>query len=195
MTLHLGFLASHRGNGVRTIFDEISKGSLDAVIKVIISNNPTSEILQFAERENLCSYCVNEKNEENVEQRMIELIEDHSVNILLLAGYLKKVGSNVISTLSGKILNIHPSLLPKYGGQGMYGIKVHEAVILSKDTESGATVHVIDEEYDKGRILAQYKVPRYINDTSDTLAERVSQIEKILYPQVLRDIKKGIIEL
>lgn len=195
MTLHVGFLASHQGSGVRTVFDAVGNGSLDAIITVIISNNPSSDILKFAEKEKIPSYCINATNEGNVERRIIELIENHSVNVLLLAGYLKKVGSKVISILPGRILNIHPSLLPKYGGQGMYGMKVHEAVIASKDTESGATVHVIDEEYDKGRILAQYKVPRYNNDTPNTLAERVSQVEKILYPQVLRDIKKGIILL
>ena len=108
---------------------------------------------------------------------------------------MKKVPDKVIDTFKNKILNIHPALLPKYGGRGMYGEKVHRAVISSQDTETGATVHVVNSEYDRGPILAQVKLPRYNNDTIETLSQRVLKFEHELYSQVLRDINKGVIIL
>ena len=108
---------------------------------------------------------------------------------------MKPVGVKVIEAFPNRILNIHPALLPKYGGKGMFGINVHNAVIASNDRESGATVHLVNEKYDEGRILAQCRVPRYREDTAKTLRDRVLKAEHKLYSEVLRDISKEVIDL
>jgi phosphoribosylglycinamide formyltransferase-1 len=195
MKLHLGFLASHRGSNVRSILDEIESGRLEAYAKIIISNNPNAPVLDLGRDRGIPNCCLNEKNAGNIDDAILEALKSHGVNLLVLAGYMKKVRKKIIEAYPNLILNIHPSLLPKYGGEGMHGRRVHEAVINSDDMESGATVHIVTEEYDKGRTLSQYKVPRYERDTAETLAERVLRIEHVLYPQTLRDIQRGLISL
>lgn len=195
MDLHLGFLASHRGSNVRAILEAIERKELDAHPEVLICNNPDAPVLTLAEEKGIPCYCLNVKNSENLDEAIIETLKNHKVNLVLLAGYMKKLGQAVIDAYPNRILNIHPALLPKYGGEGMYGIRVHEAVINSKDEESGATAHIVNSEYDAGRILSQYKVPRYEKDTPETLAERVLGAEHVLYAQVLKDIQRGIISL
>ncbi len=195
MDLQLGFFASHRGSNVAAILTAIERGDLDAQPKILICNNPDAPVLSLAQRKNIPAYCLNQKNTEQLDDVTLALLRDHGVNLVVLAGYLQKVGPQIISAYSNRMINIHPALLPKYGGKGMYSLKVHEAVIKSEDTESGATVHLVTAEYDEGRILAQYKVPRYVRDTAETLAERVLGVEHVLYPQTLREIQRGIILL
>lgn len=195
MKLQLAFLASHKGSNVRSMVDEIKGGELKADARVIISNNPNAPVLELAKERNIPNFCLNKNNAENLDERILETLRNYKVNLVVLAGYMKKLEYKVIEAYPNRILNIHPALLPKYGGKGMYGMHVHEAVINSGDIESGATVHIVNEEYDKGRILAQYKVPRYERDTAETLAERVLRIEHILYPQTLVAIQRGIISL
>jgi phosphoribosylglycinamide formyltransferase-1 len=195
MDLRLGFLASHRGSNVEAILKEIEQGKLDARAKVIISNNPKAPVLNLGKDVNIPCYCLNREITENPDEAILNILRRHDVNLVVLAGYVKKIGSAVLDAYPNRMLNIHPSLLPKYGGKGMYGMRVHEAVIQSRDRESGATVHIVTQEYDEGRILAQYKVPRYERDTVQTLAERVLGIEHVLYPQTLKDIQRGILSL
>ncbi len=195
MELRLGFLASHRGSNVEAILDAIEKGELEARAEALICNNPGARVLELARERGIPSYCLNKNNTDNLDEAILSVLKKHNVNLLVLAGYLKKLGALVVKAYPNRILNIHPSLLPRYGGKGMYGLRVHEAVINSNDKESGATVHIVTEEYDAGRIIAQYKVPRYERDTPETLAERVLRVEHVLYPQVLMDIQKGIIIL
>ncbi len=110
----------------------------------------------------------------------------HQVDLLVLAGYLKLVPPAVVKAYGGRIINIHPALLPRHGGPGMYGERVHQAVLAAGDQESGATVHLVDEEYDRGRILAQAPVPVLPGDTPATLAARVLQMEHRLLPAAVR---------
>ncbi|RME77257.1 phosphoribosylglycinamide formyltransferase [Candidatus Woesearchaeota archaeon] len=193
--MRLGFLASHRGSNVEAILKEIEQGKLDARAKVIISNNPKAPVLNLGKEVNIPCYCLNKEITENPDEAILNVLRRHDVNLVVLAGYVKKIGIAVLDAYPNRMLNIHPSLLPKYGGKGMYGMRVHEAVIQSRDRESGATVHIVTQEYDEGRILAQYKVPRYERDTVQTLAERVLGIEHVLYPQTLKDIQRGILSL
>jgi len=113
------------------------------------------------------------------------------VEYIALAGYLKLLPNEIVGAYRNRITNIHPALLPKYGGAGMYGLKVHQAVLSAGEKESGATVHLVDEEYDHGRILEQVKVPVYADDTSETLAARVLIEEHKLYPRVLQKLISG----
>lgn len=181
--MHLGFLSSHRGSNVRAIIDAIEKKELEARVNVLICNNPDAPVLSLAEEKGIPCYCLNAKNNENLDEAIIEAIKNHKVNLVLLAGYMKKLGQSVIDAYPNRILNIHPALLPKYGGERMYGIRVHEAVINSEDEESGAIVHIVNSEYDAGRILAQYRVPRYKKDTPETLAERVLGLSIFFTPK------------
>ena len=195
MELRLGFLASHTGSNVHAILDRIADGSLPAHAQVIISNNENAPVLELGRERNIPSFCLNEHTTLDLEGAILETLRNYEVNLVVLAGYLKKLGGSVIDAYHDRVLNIHPSLLPRHGGKGMYGLRVHEAVIRSRDKESGATVHLVNEEYDQGRILAQYKVPVYERDTPQTLAERVLGIEHVLYSQTLRNIQQGIITL
>ena len=116
----------------------------------------------------------------------MELLKKHQIDLICLAGYLTKVPDKVVRAYRGRIINIHPALLPKFGGKGFYGENVHEAVLAAKEKESGATVHYVDEEYDHGSIILQQKVPVLPADTPETLAQRVHQVEYEIYPQAIK---------
>lgn len=122
---------------------------------------------------------------------LLHRLRERRIDYIALAGYLKLLPPAIVRAYRGRIVNIHPALLPKYGGKGMYGRHVHEAVIASGDTESGATVHLVDEIYDNGAILEQSKVPVLAGDTPETLAARVLEAEHELYPKVLDKLIKG----
>lgn len=199
LNLKIGFFASHNGSNVKAILENIKSGYLNAVPKVIISNNPDAGVLKIAKANDIPNYCLNAKNYSekynSLDEAILETLKTHEVNLIVLAGYMKKISPAIVDTYKNRILNIHPALLPKYGGQGMYGEFVHQAVLKSDDTETGATIHLATPEYDKGRILSQCKIPRYKNDTAETLSQRVLKFEHTLYSQVLKDIELGLINL
>ncbi|ROL62110.1 phosphoribosylglycinamide formyltransferase [Bacteroidetes/Chlorobi group bacterium ChocPot_Mid] len=193
-TLHLGFLASHGGSNMQAIIDACKSGRLDAIPCCVISNNSDSKALERAAKEGIPYYhisAIKYPDPKELDKAIIEKFTQHGVDTVILAGYMKKLGHTVINRFNGRILNIHPALLPKYGGKGMYGNFVHEAVIKAKEKFSGPTVHLVDANYDKGRILGQKKVPVLPDDTIETLAERVLQQEHVLYPEVLQKIATG----
>jgi phosphoribosylglycinamide formyltransferase-1 len=196
--IKLGFLASHGGSNMQSIIDECKLGKVNATPACVISNNSSSMALQRAEKESIPAYHISSTKyptQDELDDAIIAAFKDHGVNIIILAGYMKYLSPKVIKAFDGKVLNIHPALLPKYGGKGMYGKRVHEAVLADKETYSGPTVHLVDEHYDHGRILGQSKVPVLPQDTVDTLAARVLEQEHILYPDVIRRIASGEIEL
>ena len=196
--MKLGFLASHRGSNMQSIIDACKAGTLAASPVVIISNNADSGALQRAAAEGIAARHISsasEGGEENADRAIAGTLGEYEVELVVLAGYMKRIGPRTLSAFSDRILNIHPCLLPKYGGQGMYGMRVHQAVIESGDTESGVTIHLVNEEYDQGAILAQEKVPVLQGDTAQSLAERVLQLEHRLYPQTIANIIDGRISL
>jgi phosphoribosylglycinamide formyltransferase-1 len=195
-TLKLGFLASHGGSNMQAIIDACNSGKVNAKPCAVISNNSDSQALQRAKNEGIPYYHISTATHpDSVDDAIIETFEKHSVDIIILAGYMKKLGNKVIERFKGRILNIHPALLPKYGGKGMYGKFVHEAVLAAREKVSGPTVHVVDIVYDHGRILAQKEVPVYPNDSVDTLSARVLEQEHILYPETIQKIATGEIIL
>ncbi|NLO18954.1 MAG: phosphoribosylglycinamide formyltransferase [Ignavibacteria bacterium] len=197
-SLHLAFLASHSGSNVQSILNAIKKKLLDAKPCVIISNNSKAYVLERAKIENIPSYHISSLKYPEQEQRdsaIIEHLEKHNADTIVLAGYMKKLSSRVIEHFKGRVLNIHPALLPKYGGDSMYGMAVHQAVIDAKEIESGATVHLVNSEYDKGRILAQEIVPVFPDDSPEILAARVLAVEHQIYWRTLEKIAKGEIEI
>ena len=119
---------------------------------------------------------------------MLNLLHEHGADFIVLAGYMKRVPREVVRAFRDRMVNIHPALLPKHGGKGMYGLHVHEAVIAARERLSGATVHYVDEEYDHGRIVLQRSVPVFAEDTPETLAARVLEVEHTLYPDAIRQL-------
>lgn len=199
---NLGFLSSHSGSNVQAIIDASKSGLICSVPKTIISNNSNAFVLERGKTEGIPSFHISSKNfvdENQLDDALIEKFEENNVNLIILAGYMKKIGGKFISHYKNRILNIHPALLPKYGGEGMYGMNVHKAVYdnfcRNNEIESGATIHLVDEEYDKGRILNQMKVSLNNDETPETIAQKVLKIEHLLYYSTIKKIEIGEIRL
>ncbi len=190
MELNLGILASNRGTNVKDILNEIKGRRLEASVRVIISNKSNAPVLALAQEEKIPSYFV-----KSDDKRIAFLFEEHKVNLVVLCGYLVPVGREILEVFKNRVINIHPALLPAYGGKGMYGMNVHLAVLRSSDKESGATVYIVDDKYDHGKVIGQIRVPRFEDDRVDTLFQRVRDAEQLLYPRVIRDIQTGEINL
>lgn len=196
--IRLGFLASHRGSNVGAVIEACRSGLIHAIPAVVISNNGESGALQRAEREGITGYCLNSTKfpePEQLDQAILGTLNRHAVDLLILAGYLKKLGSKTLQAYRGRIINIHPSLLPKYGGQGLFGLNVQRAVLAAGETETGVTVHMVDEEYDHGSILVQRTVPVLPGDTPESLSERLLPVEHALLIQTVAQIVNGTIAL
>ena len=197
-TMNLGFFASHRGTNMQSVIDACNSGQLDAKPCVVISNNSDSEALARARRENIPAYHLSSKtipNPERLDESILLHLRWHNVDLVVLAGYMKPLGPVTLEAYKNRIINIHPALLPKYGGLGMYGRHVHEAVITAGDTETGVTIHLVDAEYDHGQILAQCHIPVLLGDTPDSLAARVLEQEHRFLVETLQGIVTGNIRL
>lgn len=198
MPIRLGFIASHRGSNMQAIVDACNEGRLDAIPAVVISNNSGSQALQRARADSIPAYHVSAQTHPGPggeDQAILEILQRHEVDLVILAGYMKKIGAKTMQRYRNRILNIHPALLPKYGGQGMYGSRVHEAVVAAGDPVTGASVHLADEEYDHGPVVAQLRVAVQPGDTPETLAERVLEVEHELYVDTVARIASGEIDL
>ena len=198
MALNLGFLASHNGSNMQAVIDACRAGRLDANPAVVISNNGDSGALERARNETIPWFHLSGRTHpeaEDLDREIVDTLLNHDVNLIVLAGYMKKIGPVTLATIPGHIINIHPGLLPEYGGQGMYGRRVHEAVLAAGARETGVTVHVVDPIYDHGPILAQKKVRIKTSDTADTLAKRVLVVEHELYVDTIARVISGEIKL
>jgi phosphoribosylglycinamide formyltransferase 1 len=194
----LGFLASHNGTNMRAIVAACRAGRLDAEPALLISNNKDCGAIAWAELQGVAWQHLSATklgSEAALDEAMARELKAAHVDLIVLAGYMRKLGPKTLGAFSKRILNVHPALLPKFGGQGMYGKHVHEAVLKSGDQVSGVTIHIVDGEYDHGPIVAQADVPVEAGDTPDTLAGRVQAKEQELYPKVLREIIGGKIDL
>jgi phosphoribosylglycinamide formyltransferase 1 len=193
--LNIGVFASGRGSNFRAILDSIKSGKIkNARIALVISNNSGAGALQTARENSIPALHISRmqfSSDDDYTNAVLNKLQEHKVNFIALAGYMKKIDPRIVRKFKNHIVNIHPALLPKYGGEGMYGIHVHEAVVASHDTESGATIHMVDEEYDHGSIVLQKKVRVDPADTAETLAEKVLVIEHQLYPEVIRLFAEG----
>ena len=196
--MKLGFLASHNGSSMQAILDGCRDGSIAADPALLICNNRKAQAIERAIAIQMPVRILNAKTHQepdHLDQAMLDALRDASVELVILAGFMKKIGPRVMDAYRNRIVNIHPSLLPKFGGQGMYGLRVHEAVLESGETETGATVHVIGSEYDEGPILQQTTVSVLPDDTPESLQQRVLAQEHRLYPDTLAKIAHGEIEL
>lgn len=190
-TLRLGFLASHSGSSMRAIVQAIADGVLDAQARIVISNNGDSAALAFARDHGVAVRHISGRTAGSVEaadRAIADALTEAGVTLLILSGYLRPVGPETLARFSGRILNIHPALLPAHGGQGMFGRHVHQAVIAAGDLETGATIHLVDGEYDHGQVISQRRVPLEPGDSPETLAARVMAVEPGLFVETLQAI-------
>jgi len=194
----IGFLASHSGSNMQSIIDACKSGYLQADPVVVISNNGNSGALDRANSEGIPAFYISSKNypDADAEDTAIrDVLLKYQVNLIVLAGFMKKIGPRTLDEFKGRIINIHPALLPKHGGKGMYGKFVHEQVLASGDKQTGATVHVVTGDYDRGPILAQKVVPVLEGDTVESLANRVLEVEHQIYTETIAGIISGAILL
>ncbi|MGC8773781.1 MAG: phosphoribosylglycinamide formyltransferase [Chlorobaculum sp.] len=187
----LAVFCSGTGSNFKALFHAIIERELPAEIVLCLSNRSQCGAVDFAKEYGIKTLHLSESqfgSHDDFARAMLSELRDRQIDMILLAGYLRKIPDAVIAAYPEKIVNIHPSLLPQFGGHGMYGMRVHEAVIASGETRSGATVHFVNEEYDKGRIIMQNHVPVLPGDTAETLAERVLRCEHRLYPAALEKL-------
>jgi phosphoribosylglycinamide formyltransferase-1 len=192
--VNIAFFASHRGSDMQAVIDACRDGRLSAKACAVVSNNGDSEALERARREGIPAYHLSAKthpNPEKLQEAILNVLDMHRAEWIVLAGYMKKLGPKILETYRGRILNIHPSLLPKFGGPGMCGDAVHRAVLDAGEQETGVTVHLVDGEYDHGAILAQCAVPVAPDDTVESLARRVLEREHDFLVETLDRIFKG----
>ena len=196
--LGLGFLASGGGTNMQAIIDACREGRLQAEPRVVISNNSDSGALTRARRAKIPAWHLSgasHRDPVGLDRAICTVLQRYGVDLVCLAGYMKRVGQSTLRAFRGRVLNIHPALLPKFGGKGFYGGAVHEAVLAAGESESGATVHLVDEEYDQGPVLAQRRVSVLADDTSETLAARVLEQEHLIYAETLQRIATGEIRI
>lgn len=186
---NLVVFASGNGSTLQTIIDNINNNNLNAKISLVVSDNPNAFALQRAQNSNIPTYIIQNKNFDDRDLELASVLSKYKIDLIVLAGYLKMIGPKLLEKY--KIINTHPSLLPKYGGKGMHGMHVHEAVINAKEKYSGATIHFVNQEYDKGTIISQTQVEVLPTDTAETLSQKVQSAEKIQLIKVLNQFISG----
>jgi formyltetrahydrofolate-dependent phosphoribosylglycinamide formyltransferase len=190
--MRVAVLASGGGSNLQAMIERFA-GSESVRIELVISDREAAGALTRARSAGSTALHipVAGRPEADVTEALLAALAAHAIDLVALAGYLRLVPADVVSAFRGRILNIHPALLPAFGGSGMYGRRVHEAVLRAGSRVTGATVHHVDERYDEGRIVAQWPVPVLPGDDVDTLAARVLRVEHRLYPEVIAAIADG----
>ena len=189
---HVAIFASGSGTNAQNLIEYFNYGknrsnkiSPDTKVEVVICNKPGAYVLTRAEKLGVPTAVLNKEELTNSTERLFELLKQYSIDYIILAGYLLKIPAELIEMYPDKIINIHPALLPAYGGKGMYGHHVHEAVVAAKEKESGITIHLVDEKYDNGKILFQAKCSIDPTDTPDDVAEKIHHLEQANFPRVV----------
>lgn len=181
---NLVVFASGSGTTLQSVIDAIDSGDLDARINLVVSDKESAYALKRAEDSDIPTYVINSKSKNDIDDELCNVLKNYKIDLIILAGYLKMIGDNLINNY--RIINTHPSLLPKFGGKGMYGMKVHTAVFEAKEEFSGPTIHFVNNEYDKGNIIVQTKIEIQPTDTPDIICAKVQAIEKIQLVEVLK---------
>ena len=187
--MRLAILSSHEGTTAQAVIDACKDGTLDATVALVVSNNSASGALKRAQQAGLANAHISGKTHAAGEdEALLAALEEAGTDWVLLLGYMKKLGDKTLAAFNRHILNTHPALLPKFGGKGYFGRKVHEAVLEAGEKETGATIHLVDTEYDTGPLLAQVKVPVRSEDTVERLEARVKAAEQKLLINTLAEL-------
>ena len=196
--MRIGVLASHEGTTLQAIIDACRAGALNATVVAVISNNRDAGALHRARAAGIRVHHLSSRTHSDaraLDAAICQALVEDEVDLVVLAGYMKKLGPETLVRFRGRVLNTHPALLPKFGGKGMYGVRVHEAVLAAGEATSGASVHLVDEDYDTGPVIAQADVAVLEGDTPDRLGARVQERERTLLVDVLVRIADGRISL
>lgn len=189
----IAVFASGEGSNLGALLERFPPGGRIEVA-LVLSNRRGARAFERARAADVPAEVVRPETFDSAQSygdRLLALLRDHAIDAVVLAGFLKKIPPNVIAAYPDRIVNIHPALLPRFGGPGMYGARVHEAVLAAGERESGASVHLVDAEYDRGPIIAQERIPVLPDDTPETLAKRVLAVEHRLLPDVVERLARG----
>jgi phosphoribosylglycinamide formyltransferase-1 len=192
--LRIGVLASHEGTTLQSIIDACADGRIKGQVVAVISNNSESGALRRARAAGIEAYhlsSVTHRASDSLDLAITAALQLADADLVLLAGYMKRLGPRTLAAFAGRILNTHPALLPRFGGQGMFGDRVFEAVLAAGDAASGASVHLVDAEYDTGSVVAQKRVPVLPGDTVESLKARVQASEREILANTLAAIATG----
>ncbi len=192
MAINLAIFASGGGSNAEIIINHFDKDP-QVDIKLIISNNDSAYVLERAVNHNIPSHVIDKSSFYDTDKTLL-LLESQGIDLIILAGFLWLVPQSLISQYSDRIINIHPSLLPRHGGKGMYGKHVHQSVFDSGDKETGITIHLVNKDYDKGRILVQKNVILDIMDTPDIVASKVLELEHKNFSPAIADYIKSALK-
>jgi phosphoribosylglycinamide formyltransferase-1 len=188
--IRIAVFASGGGSNLQSLIDAQEAGSIKGKISLVFSNVPDAKALERAETHQIEAVCIPSKGyagtREAYDQEVLRICEAKKIDLICLAGYMRILTPVIIKHFQHRIMNIHPALLPKFGGEGMYGHHVHEAVLAAKETESGATVHFVEEGVDAGPVILQGNVRVMPSDSAQTLAEKVLKVEHQIYPEAVR---------
>lgn len=191
----VAIFASGSGSNLQALLDAMQAPDFPAKAVLILSNKEQSLALERGRKAGVRAVFVDPKasaNREAYDLHLVELLREVETEIICLAGYMRILTPVLVNAYAGRILNIHPALLPKFGGPGMYGHHVHEAVIQAGEIESGATVHYVTEGVDEGEVILQASLPVLSGDSADTLAKRILEMEHQIYPQALRKVCESL---
>lgn len=195
MNNRIAVFASGGGTNFQALIDEINRGNLNAKLAGLISSRPDAGAIMRAESHGIPATVVKQDDypgEQEFGEELIRTLRNWDPALIVLAGYMLKIPANVIDAYPGRIINIHPALLPKFGGKGLYGIRVHRAVLASGEVQSGCSVHIVTKEYDEGPVLGQVTVPVEPGDTPENLAARILNEEHKLLPRITGMLLKKI---
>jgi formyltetrahydrofolate-dependent phosphoribosylglycinamide formyltransferase len=184
MTVRIGVLASGRGTNLQALIDHFAALGERApgCIALVASNKPNAQALERASGASISTELFDANDDGTA---LLSLLEKHRIDLVVLAGYMKRVPPSVVKQFHGRIVNVHPGLLPQFGGAGMYGARVHQAVLSSGARTTGVTVHLVDDEFDHGPVVAQWRIKVNENDTPESLAARVLEVEHAIYPRAV----------
>ena len=177
----------HLGNGttLQSVIDNIENGILDAKINLVVSDNENAYALERARKSNIPTYIIKNRTTEEIDIELENLLKNYEIDLIILVGYLKLIGKRLVNNYT--IINTHPSLLPKFGGKGMYGMNVHTAVVGAGEKRSGPTVHFVNDKYDEGNIISQTIVELDKDETPESLSAKVQAAEKVQLVKVLKE--------
>ncbi len=195
----IAVLASTRGTDLQAIIDEIKAGKMPGVeLACVISNRKDCYAITRAREQGFETHFIDPikpdgtpKTREEFDNEMVKILEAKQISLIVLVGYMRILSPSFVRSFKGRIINVHPALLPKFGGKDFFGSNVHEAVLKAGEKETGMTIHFVDENVDTGKIILQKKFPVEPNDTPKTLNEKVQTLEKQWYPEVIRWFAKG----
>jgi len=185
----IAIFASGSGTNAQNIIAFFKKDT-GATVSLVLSNNPKAIVLERA-RKHQVQTCVFDRKQFLSEAGVLKTLKNHDIDFIVLAGFLWKLPKTLLNRFTGNTINIHPSLLPKYGGKGMYGKHVHRAVVANKETESGITIHYVNEYYDEGAIIFQAKCRVLKSDTAEDIAKKIHALEQQHFPKIIKHVITG----